>query len=323
MYRPSAVVKRWTWELAKRDTVGGAIIAIVIVVSFLSLMSFAEFLRFQWGGLAGGGAGGGAQQQGQQQRQGDRRNRGNNNREGGARGAIEGEIDDIVIHHDESDEDDEEVDIDRAMAPFINHLLAKDGGSIDNDDIDEESKLLKSLGVDGQSEVANNPLGINEVQIPADGNQNDEQPGLDDSDRELVHPADAANEEDELEAFMRAQEEQDMMEDDDQQQQPQQPQQLQQHQPNQLPELEDLPPPLIPQPRQPAGRNARPPRDDARFEPQFEPLQPAFDPADVDAEDDGVVSSLILFFIHNFLQDIILIFDYSFIFYRIWKSISH
>ena len=64
-------------------------------------------------------------------------------------------------------------------------------------------------------------------------------------------------------------------------------------------EMDNLPamPPPPPVRNQPANAvvppvgNLRPnrrPRDDARFEPQFEPLQPAF--ADLDAQDDGAVS---------------------------------
>ena len=275
MYRPSAIVSRWnSWELVKRDIVGGVVIALLIVVSFLSLMSFAEFLRFQWGGAA-------ADQerrraavaQGQQ-----RRNNRNNNREGGARGAIEGEIDDIiVVHHyeDEGDESDNEID---PLAPFINHLLTKDEGSVDSDSSSNGTERPPSLreNNDGQNN-ANNELGINEVQIPADANQdNDEDDArLDDDSNhdDLVHPAD--NDEEELEAFMRAQEEQDM--ENEQQQQADQ---------DDLPPLEEVPPP--------PPRRQRPPRDDARFEPQFEPLQPAFEGADLDgaaaAADDDIVS---------------------------------
>jgi hypothetical protein len=85
----------------KQDVVGGAVIAIIIVVSFLSLMSFAEFLRFQWGGE-------GAGEQQQPRRRNDVR--------GGAPPAavgdspIEGEIDDIALPREEVrrevDEDD-------------------------------------------------------------------------------------------------------------------------------------------------------------------------------------------------------------------------
>ena len=310
MYRPSAIVSRWSsWELAKRDTVGGAVIAIIIVVSFLSLMSFAEFLRFQWGGANADNQQQQRQRGGNNNNVGDRRNRGNN-REGGARGAIEGEIDDIIIYHDDSD--------DELATPLMKNLLAKDESSDDNDSdmsslnargglfndhIDQKHHApTNEIGInevripldvqddgvdrlddnnhngdndadadadDGQNDTGNNEIGINEVEFHMGGNQEDGDAGLDDSNNDLIHPAD--NEEDQLEAFMRAQEE-------DQEQQ-------QQQELDELPELEAAPPP--PPPRQPAGnpRNPRPPRDDARFEPQFEPLQPAF--ADLDAQDDG------------------------------------
>ena len=48
MHRPSSVVSRWKTELAAGDAVSGAVVAAIIVVSFLSLMSFADFLRFHW-----------------------------------------------------------------------------------------------------------------------------------------------------------------------------------------------------------------------------------------------------------------------------------
>lgn len=283
MYRPSAIVSRWnSWELVKRDIVGGVVIALLIVVSFLSLMSFAEFLRFQWGGAA-------ADQERQRAAaaQGQaRRNNRNNNREGGARGVIEGEIDDIiVVHHDEEEDDDELNDEINQLTPFINRLLTKDEGSVDSDSSsnNNEAESPPSLREDNDQNDANNELGINEVQIPADANQdNDEDDaGLDDDSNhdDLVHPAD--NDEEELEAFMRAQEEQDM--DNEQQQQ--------QAEQDDLPPLEEVPPP--------PPRRQRPPRDDARFEPQFEPLQPAFEGADLDdaaaAADDGVVSFFYVF----------------------------
>lgn len=39
---------RWAWELVPGDLVSGAVICAVIIVSFLSLMSFADFLRVEW-----------------------------------------------------------------------------------------------------------------------------------------------------------------------------------------------------------------------------------------------------------------------------------
>jgi len=46
IHRPSSILTRWRWHLVVGDTVSGAVIAAVIVVSFLSMMSFADFLRF-------------------------------------------------------------------------------------------------------------------------------------------------------------------------------------------------------------------------------------------------------------------------------------
>ncbi|KAL7540545.1 hypothetical protein ACHAXR_012580 [Thalassiosira sp. AJA248-18] len=265
MHRPSAIAARWSWELVKRDTVGGAVIAIIIVVSFLSLMSFAEFLRFQWGGAGGG--------DGQQQRQGraaagGRRGNGNrgNNREG-ARGApIEGEIDVIIVHHDEAD----------PLEPLTNHLRTSDEDSIDGEEntTDAVEAADEWLGRE-HDENANNLHGINEVLIPInDGEAGDA--GQDNAGHlSPVHE----DEEDELEAFMRAQEEQEMEHQNDNAPEPDPV-------PNPPEDNDDEPEPE-PMPDPAAGRN-RPnlrPRDDARFEPQFEPLQPAF--ADLDAQDDG------------------------------------
>lgn len=48
MHRPSFVAKRWKWDLLAGDTVTGAVVAAAIILSFLSLMNFADFLRFHW-----------------------------------------------------------------------------------------------------------------------------------------------------------------------------------------------------------------------------------------------------------------------------------
>lgn len=48
LHHPSSVMSRWKYELVAGDAVSGAIIACIIIVSFLSLMSFADFLRFHW-----------------------------------------------------------------------------------------------------------------------------------------------------------------------------------------------------------------------------------------------------------------------------------
>lgn len=48
MHRPSSIVTRMKRELIWGDIVSGAIIAAIVIVSFLSLMSFADFLRGHW-----------------------------------------------------------------------------------------------------------------------------------------------------------------------------------------------------------------------------------------------------------------------------------
>jgi len=90
MIRPSAVAGRWGREQLGKDAACGAVMAIMIVVSFLSLMSFAEFLRFQWGGVRNDGN--------------------NNNRRAPARNdravvVAEGDVDEIVVRHDDDDGD--------------------------------------------------------------------------------------------------------------------------------------------------------------------------------------------------------------------------
>mmetsp|Transcript_942 Transcript_942/g.1041 ORF Transcript_942/g.1041 Transcript_942/m.1041 type:complete len:1331 (+) Transcript_942:60-4052(+) len=48
LHSPSTISKRFEWDLLISDTISGAIIAGIIIVSFLSLMSFADFLRFNF-----------------------------------------------------------------------------------------------------------------------------------------------------------------------------------------------------------------------------------------------------------------------------------
>ena len=48
MHRPSSILTRWSRELILADIVSGAIIVGIIIISFLSLMSFADFLRVHW-----------------------------------------------------------------------------------------------------------------------------------------------------------------------------------------------------------------------------------------------------------------------------------
>jgi len=65
MHRPSSILARFQWELVPGDLVSGAVIASFIIVTFLSFMSFADFLRFNWqGGVDGqGGLNRGRQQE--------------------------------------------------------------------------------------------------------------------------------------------------------------------------------------------------------------------------------------------------------------------
>jgi hypothetical protein len=44
----TGVLERWNWQLLPSDTVSGMVLMTVILVSFLSLMSFADFLRVEW-----------------------------------------------------------------------------------------------------------------------------------------------------------------------------------------------------------------------------------------------------------------------------------
>ena len=44
----SCIFERWNRDLLPSDTVSGAVLAAIILISFLSLMSFADFLRVEW-----------------------------------------------------------------------------------------------------------------------------------------------------------------------------------------------------------------------------------------------------------------------------------
>jgi E3 ubiquitin-protein ligase MARCH6 len=48
MHRPAAILERLHWSLVPGDLVSGAVVAAIVIVSFLSLMSFADFLRVEW-----------------------------------------------------------------------------------------------------------------------------------------------------------------------------------------------------------------------------------------------------------------------------------
>ena len=74
MHRPSSILARFKWELVPGDLVSGAVIASFIIVTFLSFMSFADFLRFNWqGGVVDGGQGLNGVNRGRQQ---EEKNRG-------------------------------------------------------------------------------------------------------------------------------------------------------------------------------------------------------------------------------------------------------
>jgi len=48
MHRPASIIPRMTKDIVPSDIVSGATIAAIIIISFLSLMSFADFLRVHW-----------------------------------------------------------------------------------------------------------------------------------------------------------------------------------------------------------------------------------------------------------------------------------
>ncbi len=48
LHHPSTIMSRWKYELVVGDAISGAIITSIIILSFLSLMSFADFLRVHW-----------------------------------------------------------------------------------------------------------------------------------------------------------------------------------------------------------------------------------------------------------------------------------
>jgi len=54
MHKPSAILERLNWQLMKMDLVSGAVVAACIIVSFLAMMSFADFLRVEWQHQRGG-----------------------------------------------------------------------------------------------------------------------------------------------------------------------------------------------------------------------------------------------------------------------------
>lgn len=274
MHRPVRIKDRWEWELIKRDTVGGGVIAIVIVVSFLSLMSFAEFLRFHWNGNNNGNNGirnnigqrVGADGQGW---------RNDVNRNGGNFGVArrddkpprEDEIDDIVLRDSYYDDglfaniNLDKVGVESPRRDLLRDLVKKIG----NENEATCDELLQNQYLSGDESNSSgdrkNSTGSSEaenqaINSPDNSVDNDDYVGVNMDN----FPRFILNDEEEMEALIRVQEEQEM---DREREQPAPPR-----------------PGIRPIPR---------PRNDARFEPQFEPLQPAFD-FEQDDLDDGVVS---------------------------------
>lgn len=274
MRKISAISDRWTWELAKRDVVSGVVIAIIVVVSFLSLMSFAEFLRFEWAGPDQDGAANPAGGGGGRRRN---RNRGNNRGGGGAGGAdgdriipapIEGEVDNITRQDDgfrdsyqlESDDDDLDMDFSQTASPEFQL-----GQDLLNDGDDMILNHLRDFADNAEGQEDDDSP-INPPLLPMQ-QPNEEAHQRDVNSDAIDHWFD---EEDALEAFMRAQEEQDefQQQSDD--------------------EEDDDEFPILP-PIRPVN-----PPPDARFEPQFEPLDPPFPDIPDPDDPDGVELNLAL-----------------------------
>ena len=177
MIRPSAVANRWGREHFGKDAACGAVMAIMIVVSFLSLMSFAEFLRFQWGGV---------------------RNNGNNRRAPGRgdRAVVlaEGDVDEIVVRHD-GDEDGDVME--RCESPPRRVVGTNDVG----EDVFRNNNGRRR-GVDVPADVADGAdFALRRPDPPEDGGEADGE-GFPEEDADVPHRMDDAA----LEEFMREQE---------------------------------------------------------------------------------------------------------------------
>mmetsp|Transcript_14991 Transcript_14991/g.28212 ORF Transcript_14991/g.28212 Transcript_14991/m.28212 type:complete len:98 (+) Transcript_14991:118-411(+) len=48
MHRPTSVKTRFRWDLVSRDLVNGGMLTVIIVISFLSIMSLLDFFRVKW-----------------------------------------------------------------------------------------------------------------------------------------------------------------------------------------------------------------------------------------------------------------------------------
>jgi hypothetical protein len=112
MHRPSSIPKRWQAGLISSDIISGAVLAAMIIISFLSLMSFADFLRVHW-------AGGGPQQQ---QRGGGRGANAARNQRGGENARDE-----------EANEEQDAIDRGLVDESIITRQLAETYGGSSND----------------------------------------------------------------------------------------------------------------------------------------------------------------------------------------------
>jgi E3 ubiquitin-protein ligase MARCH6 len=195
MHRPSSILARLTTsQLIPSDIVSGAIIAAFVIISFLSIMSFADFLRVHWQDPEGGGDG---------QRRRNFRNENNleqNNDE--VEETDEGQIDNRVMewfnqHHLRSSWEHEEgeaqhqgggdanVDTEAAMGT----AMYVEGGRIGDPQASRATTLGQGARVVGQDvAVHRQPL------WGEDENVDDE----DDSDSDYV-PEDESSDEEELE----------------------------------------------------------------------------------------------------------------------------
>jgi E3 ubiquitin-protein ligase MARCH6 len=93
MHRPSSVLTRWKRELIPSDIVSGAIVAAIIIISFLSLMSFADFLRVHWQQQADRLG----EENGEQQRRNDMANGFGD--DDNINNEIEGGVDEAIVEH--------------------------------------------------------------------------------------------------------------------------------------------------------------------------------------------------------------------------------
>jgi len=97
MHRPSSILVRLTTtHLIPSDIISGTIIAAFVIISFLSIMSFADFLRVHWQDPAGGAAGGNGLQRRPNARNNNNENADNRNNEDVGE-SDEGRVDNIVM----------------------------------------------------------------------------------------------------------------------------------------------------------------------------------------------------------------------------------